>query len=298
MEKVAKLAVFVLNIILIASSFSTVLLTFVVKSPVIYRNREEEKLREGSSPGQAVLQAVISLVFDGMTMYSCLYLGFALGGLFSPLLLPFLILDLCSKNPYAADIVTAVKKPSYALLITGIILCIFSYICAFIVFMYYNNEDGGFAVDRCVTLANCFKSFLFRGVPDANTYYNPTVGSRYLVDVFFFVQVFIVLNIVKGITIDTFVDLREKKLDRFRRTTEFCFICGIAKITFDRKIGRSEFQRHYKTDHNLWNYLYFIIYIWQQDKDDDDGLEQFIRRAIENGDISWIPIKKMLSIGY
>jgi hypothetical protein len=135
---------------------------------------------------------------------------------------------------------------------------------------------------------------LFRGVPDANTYYNPTVGGRYLVDVFFFVQVFIVLNIVKGITIDTFVDLREKKLDRIKKTTEFCFICGIPKITFDRKLGRGEFQRHYRDDHNLWNYLYFIIYIWQQDKDDDDGLEQFIRRSIENGDISWIPIKKCL----
>lgn len=46
----------------------------------------------------------------------------------------------------------------------------------------------------------------------------------------------------------------------------------------------------------MWDYLKFIIYIWEQDKDDDDGLEQYVRRCIEANDISWFPINKSLDL--
>jgi hypothetical protein len=40
----------------------------------------------------------------------------------------------------------------------------------------------------------------------------------------------------------------------------------------------------------MWNYLYFMVYLWEQDKDDDDGLEQFVRRCVEKQNLSWFPI--------
>jgi hypothetical protein len=36
--------------------------------------------------------------------------------------------------------------------------------------------------------------------------------------------------------------------------------------------------------------------IWEQDKDDDDGLELYIRQAVENNDISWFPINKAMKL--
>ena len=33
------------------------------------------------------------------------------------------------------------------------------------------------------------------------------------------------------------------------------------------------FRRHIREDHHMWDYLRFIIYVWEQDQDDDDGLE-------------------------
>lgn len=36
------------------------------------------------------------------------------------------------------------------------------------------------------------------------------------------------------------------------------------------------------------------MHIWEQDKDDDDGMEQFVRRCIEAGDPSWFPIARAL----
>merc|ERR1711967_102301 len=31
----------------------------------------------------------------------------------------------------------------------------------------------------------------------------------------------------------------------------------------------------------MWNYLSFILFIWEQDKDDDDGLELYVRHLLE-----------------
>lgn len=46
----------------------------------------------------------------------------------------------------------------------------------------------------------------------------------------------------------------------------------------------------------MWNYFYFILYIWEQDKDDDDGLEHFVRHCIDDEDIKWFPINKAMSL--
>ena len=46
----------------------------------------------------------------------------------------------------------------------------------------------------------------------------------------------------------------------------------------------------------MWNYIYFIIFLWEQDKDDDDGLETYVRRCIAANDLSWFPVNKALRL--
>jgi hypothetical protein len=121
---------------------------------------------------------------------------------------------------------------------------------------------------------------------------------RYIVDTLYFVSVLIVLlNVMFGIVIDTFGNLRTAKAERLDDTTGICFVCGIDKQVFDRAAdGVQGFTDHIKRDHNMWNYLYFIIYVWEQDKDDDDGLEQFVRRSIDINDINWFPMNKAMRL--
>jgi hypothetical protein len=107
---------------------------------------------------------------------------------------------------------------------------------------------------------------------------------------------FVLLSVIQGITVDTFSELRLAKIDRLRDTFEICFICGIDKQVFDRDKSSRGFKAHIKKEHNMWNYLYFIIYIWEQDKDDDDGLEQYVRRSIDADDISWLPANKAMAL--
>jgi hypothetical protein len=107
---------------------------------------------------------------------------------------------------------------------------------------------------------------------------------------------FVLLNVIRGITVDTFSELRIAKILRLKDTLETCFICGLHKQFFDRDRLSHGFIHHIRQEHNMWNYLFFIIYLWEQDKDDDDGLEQYVRRSIEKDDINWIPTNKAMGL--
>lgn len=126
-----------------------------------------------------------------------------------------------------------------------------------------------------------------------------SLGPRYIIDnLFFFVIIIILLNVIFGIIIDTFSDLRTKKIKTLEDTTQRCFICGIDKHIFDRAIDHQQwgFKHHITMDHNMWNYLYFIIHIWEQDKDDDDGLEQYVRHCVDTDDTTFFPLNKAMRL--
>lgn len=134
--------------------------------------------------------------------------------------------------------------------------------------------------------------------PDGNPsgIFNNNRGYRALPDIILYIIIFVLQEMAKGIVIDAFSTLRELKNSRVDDTENVCFICGIPKVTFERQIDRAAFDSHVKNFHHLWNYLYFIIYLWEQDKDDDDGLEHDIRYCIENNDISWFPMNKAMQM--
>jgi hypothetical protein len=159
----------------------------------------------------------------------------------------------------------------------------------------------GLTKKDCSTLWKCFQFSVGYGLRLPNgvsEQMDHTLGDRYPVDVLFFLVVLIVLlNVVFGIIIDTFGNLRNKKIQRLIDTTEKCFVCGIDKQIFDRSsLQPNGFKIHITADHNMWNYLAFIIYVWEQDKDDDDGLEQYVRRCLESNDISWFPMNRALRL--
>lgn len=161
-----------------------------------------------------------------------------------------------------------------------------------------NNPGVLLHPEDCSSLWNCFKfSVSYGRSGDFGDAMHQKLNNQWLFSFAFDVAVrFVLLNVCQGITVDTFSELREEKLERLKDTFETCFICGIDKQVFDRNKESKGFKVHIKKEHNMWNYLYFIIYIWEQDKDDDDGLEQYVRRSIDADDISWLPANKAMCL--
>jgi hypothetical protein len=178
----------------------------------------------------------------------------------------------------------------------------------FLQFLNFGDNLGGIwgvgvfpGNDDCHSLWGCFKFVLCYGVRQGGgvgDVMNLAIDTQWLADLFYFLIVIIMLlNIVFGIIIDTFSSLRAEKIAKLENTLEVCFICSIEKQTFDRASDEPDgFKTHIKLDHNMWNYMYYIFMLWEQDRDDDDGLEQYVRRAIDADEIVWFPLRKAIRL--
>jgi len=168
--------------------------------------------------------------------------------------------------------------------------------------MWNSNEaNNGQELYFCGNLFDCYLVTLGYGLREGGgvgDVFRATLGKRWLLDVsFYFVITCGMLNLIAGVIITTFGQLRENKGRQMEDTTGVCFICSIDKQIFDRASAEPEgFKTHVKIDHNIWNYLYFIFLLWEQDKDDDDGMEQYVRRAIDADEIIWFPLNKAIRL--
>lgn len=72
-------------------------------------------------------------------------------------------------------------------------------------------------------------------------------------------------------------------------------MCGIEKYEFEK--NRIDFYFHINNEHNLWDYVHFIIYINNKSLKDCNGVEYNIKRKINEGKLDWLPIKSALCLG-
>ena len=80
-------------------------------------------------------------------------------------------------------------------------------------------------------------------------------------NVFNFIVLILVVELLAGIIIDTFATLREQSHDREDDSTSRCFICGQSKETLDKQPGFRNFKYHISVEHNMWNYVFFIDFL-------------------------------------
>jgi hypothetical protein len=212
-----------------------------------------------------------------------------------PVFNSFLLYDIFVKSPTSLDVIYAVYKPAKQLMSTCILGVFTIYIFALLLFIM---DADALPHMECNTLRGCFKVSFGMGLRNGggmgDYLKGHAMGDRYWMDLAFFIIILIVLlNIIFGIIIDTFSELREEKKEKEADIQEKCFICNMDKARFDMQ-GSGVFIRHIKHEHNMWAYLNFVIFLETQDKDDDDGLEFYVRHCIEVGDIGWFPTNRSL----
>uniref|UniRef100_A0A8D1JBB5 Inositol 1,4,5-trisphosphate receptor n=1 Tax=Sus scrofa TaxID=9823 RepID=A0A8D1JBB5_PIG len=111
---------------------------------------------------------------------------------------------------------------------------------------------------------------------------------------FFFIVIIIVLNLIFGVIIDTFADLRSEKQKKEEVLKTTCFICGLERDKFDNKTV--SFEEHIKFEHNMWNYLYFIVLVRVKNKTDYTGPESYVAQMIKNKNLDWFPRMRAMSL--
>ena len=141
----------------------------------------------------------------------------------------------------------------------------------------------------CDTLWMCIITTLNQGLrngggigdvlrpPSSN---EPFYTLRLIYDMlFFFVVIIIVLNLIFGVIIDTFADLRTEKNNKEEIIKNTCFICGLERKAFDNK--NVTFEEHIRSEHNMWHYLYFIVLIKVKDPTEFTGPESYVHQMVK-----------------
>lgn len=84
----------------------------------------------------------------------------------------------------------------------------------------------------------------------------PLFAARVIYDLlFFFMVIIIVLNLIFGVIIDTFADLRSEKQKKEEILKTTCFICGKCRETLQRQ---SQPQREQESGISACSYLAFL----------------------------------------
>ena len=80
-----------------------------------------------------------------------------------------------------------------------------------------------------------------------------------------------------------------------------CFICGIEKTKFDEAFQKRGIQKgfeleHIHHEHNMWDYLYFVMHLNHKDEREYTGAETFVANCIEEEDIGWVPTGRAMEL--
>ncbi|XP_037926094.1 inositol 1,4,5-trisphosphate receptor isoform X3 [Hermetia illucens] len=168
-----------------------------------------------------------------------------------------------------------------------------------------SEGSGGEQKERaCDSLVMCIVTTLNQGLRNgggigdilrAPSSKEPLFVARVIYDLlFFFIVIIIVLNLIFGVIIDTFADLRSEKQQKELILKNTCFICGLNRSAFDNKTV--SFEEHIKCEHNMWHYLYFIVLIKVKDPTEFTGPESYVYAMVKACILDWFPRLRAMSL--
>eukprot|EP00118_Oscarella_pearsei_P014018 m.117174 g.117174 ORF g.117174 m.117174 type:complete len:2678 (+) comp37607_c0_seq1:123-8156(+) len=166
-------------------------------------------------------------------------------------------------------------------------------------------DAGGEGKERaCDTLLMCIITSLNQGMRNGGgigdvlrplSSEEPLYPARVVYDLlFFFIIIIIVLNLIFGVIIDTFADLRTEKTTSDEILKNSCFICGLERKEFDNK--DVTFEEHIHKEHNMWDYLSFTVLLKVKDGTDFTGPESYVKQMVDDGNLDWFPRLRCMSL--
>ena len=261
--------------------------------------REEvfRKVREIFTIGYYVMTDLLLVYYFGVLILTLL------GVVYHPFFYTYLLTYPVLRSPPLMNVLQAIWYPRETLLLT--ICLMFTVIYALTVISFWAYADD-YTENDCYSLLSCFVvSFdnTFKNDGGLGGYLSSAYRQkestmsintdRVLFDNISFLLVGVLLiEIISGIIIDTFAELRQKNNDIKQDSKANCFICDSTREELEKHYGANGFEYHTMQYHNLWDYLFFIAYL--ESKRGAEGKiensdERYVSDKIQNDDHSWLP---------
>jgi len=226
----------------------------------------------------------------------------------SPLFQIFTLLEILrlssSMNNIIYILLKNIKKLFFMLYNLLIIYFLFSVFEFLYMRKYYYSTDYMNILDNelnlyCDTIYYCFISILHYGINPNNLL---LIGGninrkdsiffiKLVIDIILYMIIFsLLISIFFGIIINSLKEFNEIMNEREKSINERCFICGISRYKLDRE--EKGWIYHYKREHNIFSYIYFLSELQNKKFDECDGVEKFVKNCIQKDELIFLPIKK------
>ncbi|XP_059139568.1 inositol 1,4,5-trisphosphate receptor type 1-like isoform X3 [Physella acuta] len=243
--------------------------------------------------------------FSFTTFYYLIFLGMSVAGiLFHGYFFAFHLLNIVNNNQLLGGVIKAVTQNGMSLLWVAVLGLIVIYIYTLIGFallrVYFKNES----IMYCSTLWQCTVTVvrygligdMFEELKDNQS--DKTFASFwpmviYHVSFFIFITT-IGLNIIFGIIVDTFSELRDLKWRAESDMKDTCFICS--RNSYDFEHHGKGFDHHVNLEHNMWGYVYFILHLDDIKASDYTALELYVAKLMEKENYEYMPLNRALCL--
>ena len=113
--------------------------------------------------------------------------------------------------------------------------------------------------------------------------------GRFFFDVIFFLIISLYISkMFLSFIIDTFGELRQKNSEAQEEKNNVCFICEIKR---DKCLLKNiDFDKHVEQEHNIWNYVYFLNYLYVNNSLNFNWIENSVWEKLKKQGSNWLPL--------
>jgi hypothetical protein len=98
----------------------------------------------------------------------------------------------------------------------------------------------------------------------------------------------VVPALLVAVLAESFWSLQTQQRTLERQVQSSCFICSLKRDDLEYP-GSSSFSKHTTGEHNMWQYLWFIVYLEEKDPTQLSGVELFCKANIHSA--RWLPTR-------
>uniref|UniRef100_A0AAQ5YZV4 Ryanodine receptor 3 n=1 Tax=Amphiprion ocellaris TaxID=80972 RepID=A0AAQ5YZV4_AMPOC len=225
---------------------------------------------------------------DNSFLYLVWYTTMSILGHYNNFFFAAHLLDIAMGFKTLRTILSSVTHNGKQLVLTVGLLAVVVYLYTVVAFnffrkFYNKSEDEDEPDMKCDDMMTCYLFHMYVGVRAGggigdeieDPAGDPYELYRILFDItFFFFVIVILLAIIQGLIIDAFGELRDQQEQVKEDMETKCFICGIGNDYFDTT--PHGFETHTLQEHNLANYLFFLMYLINKDETEHTGQESYV----------------------
>nr|XP_046257248.1 ryanodine receptor 2 isoform X2 [Scatophagus argus] len=245
----------------------------------------------------------LGVVFtDNSFLYLAWYMLMSVLGHFNNFFFAAHLLDIAMGFKTLRTILSSVTHNGKQLVLTVGLLAVVVYLYTVLAFnffrKFYNRSDDKDTQDmKCNDMLTCYMFHMYVGVRAGGGIgdeIEDPAGDEFEVErivfdiTFFFFVIVILLAIIQGLIIDAFGELRDQQEQVKEDMETKCFICGIGSEYFD-KVPHG-FETHTLQEHNLANYLFFLMYLINKDETEHTGQESYVWKMYQERSWEFFPV--------